>query len=93
MPFWFTLVMMVLFSALPAAVAWALVQKLPQIARIIVSVTAGMAPLCFVGWSVYRSASGNSDLDPLQFLYMTIGVSFICALVAIAAMELRLRQR
>jgi ABC-type branched-subunit amino acid transport system permease subunit len=93
MPFWFTLVMMMLFSALPAAVVWALVQKLPQIARIIVSIIAGMMPLCFVGWSVYRGEGGNRDLDPLQFLYMTIGVSFVCALVAIAAMEWRLRQR
>ncbi len=39
MPFWFTLVMMMMFSALPAATAWVLVQKLSQIARIIVSMS------------------------------------------------------
>ncbi len=93
MPFWFTLVIMVLFSAVPAAFAWAFVQKRPPIARIIVSLTAGMAPLSFLGWSVYRVESGNRDPDPLQFFYVTIGVSFVCALAAIAAMEWRLRQR
>lgn len=93
MPFWFTLVMMMMFSALPAAVVWALVQKLPQIARFIVSLVAGMAPLCFLGWSIYRGESGNNDPDPLQFFYVTIGVSFICALGAVFAMEWRLRRK
>ncbi len=93
MPFWFTLVMMMMFSALPAAAVWALVQKLPQIARIIVSIIAGMAPLSVLGWMIYRSKVGQGDLDPLHFFYLVIAVSFACALVAIAAMEWRLRRR
>ncbi len=91
MPFWFTLVMMILFSALPAAVVWALVQKRPLAVRVIAPMIAGVAPLTFLGWTIYRHKGGNGDFDPLQFFYLMIGTSFVCALLAIVAMEWRLR--
>ncbi len=93
MPFWFTLVMMILFSAIPAASAWAFAQRLPQVARIIVSIVAGMAPLSLLALLVFRSGGGNGDFNPLQFFYLMVAVSFAGALAAVFAMEWRLRRK
>lgn len=93
MPFWFTLVMMILFSAVPAASAWAFAQRRPQAVRFIIAIAAGMAPLSILGWMVYRSEGGNGDLDPLQFFYLMVAVSFAGALTGALAMEWRLRHR
>jgi hypothetical protein len=93
MPFWFTLIMMVLFSAVPAAVVWALAQKWPLAIRVAAPMIAGMAPLTFLGWTIYRNEGGNNDPDPLQFFYTTIAVSMACAILAILAMEWRLRHK
>jgi hypothetical protein len=93
MPFWFTLVMMVLFSALPAAAIWSLVQKWTLAMRVAASLIAGMAPLTFLGWMVYRSRIGNGDLSPLHFFYLMLGVSCVCALLAVFAMEWRMRRK
>jgi hypothetical protein len=93
MPFWFTLIMMVLFSAIPAAAVWALVQKWPLAIRVAAPMIAGMAPLTLLGWTIYRNEGGNNDPDPLQFFYTTITVSMACAILAILAMEWRLRHK
>jgi hypothetical protein len=93
MPFWFSLVMMLLFSAVPAAAVWAMIQTRPRSVRISLSTIMGMAPLSFLGWMVYRSKTGNGNLNPLNFVCLMIGVSLVCALLAIFAMEWRLRHR
>lgn len=93
MPFWFTLFMMILFSAVPTASAWAFAQRLPQIARIMVSIVAGMAPLSLLALLVFRSGGGNSDFNPLQFCYLMVAISFAGAVLAVIAMEWRLRRK
>ena len=93
MPFAFTLVMMFLFSAIPAAVAWVVFQSQQVAVRRVLALIIGMTPLTIMGWTIFRHEGGNGDLDPLHFFYVMVVVSFVCSLAAVLAMEWRLRHK
>lgn len=93
MPFSFTIVMIMLFSALTSASVWAIVQSLPLGVRSLLALIGGMAPMTFVGWTIYHYEGDKGGSVPLNYFYISIGVSFICALLAIIAMEWRLRHK